>query len=219
MHSRLSKLSSLHHERGAVLFVALVFLILITLLGLTATSSSILQERMTGGLHNGQLALMGAETALRGEEWTIWNKSNNATSNKLHCGRSGGSDFCYSASNANPTGVTLMSSLVTAFRSDHAWLGTTDGGNTATASLTGLTNSQATASLALQPRYILEELGKVLPPGAPANCEGGARYGCGGRRPGDQTLYAYRVSARATGGNQGSMRIAESYFVALPPSF
>ena len=41
-----------HRQQGAVLFVALVFLVLITLLGLTAASTSILQERMTGGMRN-----------------------------------------------------------------------------------------------------------------------------------------------------------------------
>ncbi|MBS0487131.1 MAG: pilus assembly protein PilX, partial [Proteobacteria bacterium] len=55
-----------NRQQGAVLFVALVFLILITLLGLTASGTSILQERMAGGLRNGQMGLMGAETALRG---------------------------------------------------------------------------------------------------------------------------------------------------------
>jgi len=53
-------------QRGAVLFVALIFLILLTLLGLAASGNSILQERMTGGVRNRQLALMGAESGARG---------------------------------------------------------------------------------------------------------------------------------------------------------
>ena len=32
------------------------------------------------------------------------------------------------------------------------------------------------------------------------------------------TLYSYRITARSTGGNQGSVRAAESNYVALPPS-
>ena len=59
-------------QRGAVLFVALVFLLLLTLLGLTASSTSILQERMTGGMRNAHLAAMGTESALRGGEVDLW---------------------------------------------------------------------------------------------------------------------------------------------------
>ena len=101
-----SNLSGPARQRGAVLFVSLVFLVLITLLALTAASTSVMQERMTGGLRNGQLALMGSESTARSVEWLIWNKSNNATSNKLHCGATGGDDFCYQASNI--TGVYGM---------------------------------------------------------------------------------------------------------------
>ena len=92
-----SKASKPARQRGAVLFVSLVFLVLITLLALTAASTSVMQERMTGGLRNGQLALMGSESTARSVEWLIWNKSNNVVSNKLHCGATGGDDFCYQA--------------------------------------------------------------------------------------------------------------------------
>ncbi len=48
-----------NRQHGAVLFVALVFLLLLTLLGVTASSTSVLQERMTGGMRNAQLAMHG----------------------------------------------------------------------------------------------------------------------------------------------------------------
>ena len=59
-------------QRGAVLFVALVFLLLLTLLGVTASSTSILQERMTGGMRNAHLAGIGTESGLRGGEVDLW---------------------------------------------------------------------------------------------------------------------------------------------------
>jgi type IV pilus assembly protein PilX len=210
---------SFHHgrERGAVLFVSLVFLVLITLLALTATSTSILQERMTGGVHNSQLALMGAETTLRGAEWNIWNKSNGATgSNKLHCSPSGGvtNDACYS----DQGGVNAN---VLAFRNAKNWLGTSGDGATIYPTTTlsyATSSSKATASLGSQPRYLMEDLGKVLPPNSPSSGEGGGRLALGGFGAGSQTLYSYRITARSTGGNQGSVRAAESNYVALPPS-
>ena len=167
-----SNLSGPARQRGAVLFVSLVFLVLITLLALTAASTSVMQERMTGGLRNGQLALMGSESTARSVEWLIWNKSNNATSNKLHCGATGGDDFCYQASNI--TGVYGMNSLVASFRTQQGWPADTsgDGATTYATTMTGLSGNQAAASLAQQPRYMIEDLGILLPPGSPNSGNG-----------------------------------------------
>ena len=203
-----------------MLFVALVFLVLITLLALTATSTSILQERMTGGVHNSQLALMGSESAVRSAEWNIWNKSNGGpTSNKLHCDAGGGQtgDACYTEQSQG-----VVNSTIVAFRNAKNWLGTSGipYATNGTTSLTGISTSspQATASLQSQPRYLMEDLGRVLPPNAPSSGEGGGRLALGGSGAGSQVLYSYRISGRSTGGNQGSVRAAESVFVALPPS-
>lgn len=50
--------------RGAVLFVALIFLILLTLLGITAAQVTVLQERMSGSFRVQQLAFERAESAM-----------------------------------------------------------------------------------------------------------------------------------------------------------
>ena len=217
MQTSLTHVSSRNRQSGTILFVALVFLVLITLLGLTATGTSILQERMTGGMHNGQLALMGAETALRGVEWDIWNKSNQ-TPNSLVCGGEGLVDPCYKASNVNDsTGLVRMDSRVAQFRTDPMYSGTISK-NYPTKTLIGMTGSQETASLSAQPKYLIEDIGLVLPPGAPSSGEGGGRDPLANQRPGNQTLHSYRDSTRSSGGDTHSVRGAESYFVALPPS-
>jgi type IV pilus assembly protein PilX len=57
-------------QHGAVLVVALVFLLLMTLLGVTAMRGTTLQERMAGNLRDNNLALQAAEAALReGEQF------------------------------------------------------------------------------------------------------------------------------------------------------
>lgn len=57
-------------ERGAVLIVSLILLLVMTLLGVSSMSSTTLQERMAGNLRDGNLALQAAESALRdGEEF------------------------------------------------------------------------------------------------------------------------------------------------------
>jgi type IV pilus assembly protein PilX len=51
-------------QRGAVLFVALIVLILLTLLGITAAQVTVLQERMSGNFRVQQLAFERAESAM-----------------------------------------------------------------------------------------------------------------------------------------------------------
>lgn len=205
-------------EKGAVLFVALVFLVLISLLALTASRTSVMEERMTGGLRNAQLALMGAESAARDVEWKIWNKSNDATSNRLICGPTGGADFCYQPSNVS--GAFAMSQSVGLFRNQRGWPSSTDGdGATAySTNMTALSGAQAAASLAHQPRYLIEDLGVLLPPGAPNNGNGGGRLATDPRNAGSSVVHTYRITSRAAGGNANSVAATESYFVAQPPS-
>src|SRR5690606_3767551 len=60
----------LGRERGAVLIVALVLLLVMTILGVSSLSSTTLQERMAGNLRDSNLAFQAAEAALReGEEF------------------------------------------------------------------------------------------------------------------------------------------------------
>jgi type IV pilus assembly protein PilX len=57
-------------EHGAVLIVALVFLVIMTVLGVTAMRTTTLQERMAGNVRDSNLAFQSAEAALReGEQF------------------------------------------------------------------------------------------------------------------------------------------------------
>ena len=53
------------NERGAALIVALVMLLVMTVLGVTAARNTNLQERMAGNLRDNNLAFQSAERALR----------------------------------------------------------------------------------------------------------------------------------------------------------
>jgi len=55
-------------QRGAALFISLMFLILLTLIGLSAANVGILQERMAGNVREANIAFQTAEAALRGIE-------------------------------------------------------------------------------------------------------------------------------------------------------
>jgi type IV pilus assembly protein PilX len=59
---------SRNNQRGVALLVALVFLIVLTLLGLATMRGTTLQERMAGGSRDYNIALQAAEAALRDAE-------------------------------------------------------------------------------------------------------------------------------------------------------
>ncbi len=59
-----------NRQRGTILFISLVILLLLTIIGVTAMSNVTMEERMAGNLRDSDLSLQAAEAALRvGEEW------------------------------------------------------------------------------------------------------------------------------------------------------
>lgn len=54
-----------HSQRGAILVVALIMLLLVTIIGIASMRDTSLQERMAGNLRDRELALQSAEAALR----------------------------------------------------------------------------------------------------------------------------------------------------------
>lgn len=58
-------------QNGAVLFTALIFLIMLMLLGSSAMQTSSLEERMAGNTRNRDLAFQAAEAALKQAENTL----------------------------------------------------------------------------------------------------------------------------------------------------
>ena len=59
------------HQRGAVLAVSLVILLLMTLIGLSAMQSTSLEERMAGNTRDRNLAFQAAESGIRDAETFI----------------------------------------------------------------------------------------------------------------------------------------------------
>jgi len=58
-------------QRGAILVVALIMLLLLTLIGIGSMQGTTLQERMAGNMRDEGLAFQAAETALRQGEATL----------------------------------------------------------------------------------------------------------------------------------------------------
>lgn len=216
--------SSLHRhgaaprsQRGAALLVSLIFLLLLTILALSASSRSLLQERMAGSLRNAQQAQMAANAALRAAEWQIWSRTSQV-GKYMDCqnGQVSSDDGCvvYNASNTSMYGAT---GTVTNFQTSAGWI--TTGAHTYTGPTgTGYTSSSSTLTtdyrqLAQNPVYIIEDMGLELPPGAGTQHEAGAT-GPTGSGPGQINTHVFRITARATGGSPNSISVLQSTFDA-----
>lgn len=193
------------HQSGAALFFAIVFLVVMTLLALAAANTSLMQERMVGGLRSQQVALISADTVLREVEQRLWNLS-------------------FLASQPLPPCPVVDSLCV--------WTGRQQGGlktevqnfrsNPETAAITGtgiyetrhalesLSGDAITARIARRPDFIIEDLGQGE---SKENVVSGGVYPektslAGGRR-------VYRITARSVGGTANVQRVAESVYLAM----
>lgn len=194
-------------QRGATLVVGLLFLVLMTLVATVAMRQSITQERMAGGLRNYSLARNGAESAARQAERSLF-------------------DYYLTSNGAVLVGDAIASQGVhmiggvAAYRADRAL----DGGvgpstqfDSAIHDFTD-TSAAATAALAAQPEFAIEDLGRVRPPGAGPQGEGGATgkenyEGSGGGSPaGNSDIRMYRVTAKSTGGLDTVTRTVETSY-------
>ncbi len=63
-----NKASFLKQQSGAVLFISLIMLLLLTMIGVTGTQVTSLEEKMAGNMRDRNLAFQAAESALRAGE-------------------------------------------------------------------------------------------------------------------------------------------------------
>ena len=206
-------------QGGAVLLVALIFLILLTLLAIGASSGSLLQQRMVAATRSAQLASLSANTALRGAEWRIWGTSSVVGGNLL-CDASDINATTGCVKYDPESALYAAGGTVTQFRTgNNAWLST----GIEYAGLPGAAHDftnvpiandyTASANVVDNPRYIIEDMGLVKPPGAGPQHESGVT-GPNNGGAGHINIHIYRITARATGGNENTVRVAESTFDA-----
>jgi type IV pilus assembly protein PilX len=78
-------IGSARKQRGVALVVALILLVVATLIGLAASRSTMLQERMSGNTYDRSLAFQRGEAALRAAEAAISANWQIATLNGVDC--------------------------------------------------------------------------------------------------------------------------------------
>ena len=192
-------------QRGVVLVIALIFLLLLTIIAVAASGRSLLQERMAGALLNLQRAEMSAQTALRGAEWKLWRSAANVGTT-LGCGSSL-FPGCYIYDPVTPN------AYAEAFRTQSGWV--TAGAAPYSGEASNPVDFTATPNgkLAYNPYYIVEDMGRVRPPGSGPQHESG-QTGPTGSGPGQVNLEMYRITARATGGDKNAVTVLQSTFDA-----
>jgi len=173
--------ASARWQRGAALIVSLILLIVITLVGLAAVGTTILQNKMTANQYDRQVAFQSAEAALRVAAALI---PNNPGLIARDC-QTGGT-ICQ----ANPfTDSGLPSGSIHTVTANPA-SGSTAGGNAAT-------TFTASPTAAMQPQYVIESLGNWTNPTTDTgfgNTANARNYGVQGAA---NTAIYYRITARS----------------------
>lgn len=92
-------------QQGAILIVALIMLLLVTVIGLASMRGTSMQERMAGNLRDQELALQAAEAALRQGEALVVSKFEANTLNTLSVADENGTYTSFPGVAKDPTYV------------------------------------------------------------------------------------------------------------------
>jgi type IV pilus assembly protein PilX len=184
-------------QRGAVLVIALVMLLILTLVGIAGLRDTQLQERMAGGAQDRERALQAAESALREAEQSIEDGTADDVSNdyganyKDYEGADVGDKDDLQRKNSGGGFVTEAEY----WRDHYDWTG--DSGNNSTVSTSTL------AGLNTQPLYVIERLPRDYSAVPDSFNVKGAGY---------PTVDDYLITVRATGATDDTVVILQSYY-------
>lgn len=173
-----------NRQHGASLIVALLFLIILTVLGLVAVRSSTLQERMAGNDRDRATAFEAAEATLRDAERDILQNVTAANAFDATCT----AGLCLPATTATPRWNAV------------SWAGTTS-------RVYGVGSGAGTypVDVVQPPRYVIELLPDV-PAGAGNSMNANARSSTTGGT-------AYRITARAWGRRATTQAMLQTIYI------
>lgn len=150
-------LPSPRQERGAALIIALIFLTLLTMLGVTVASNNSLQERMAGNTRQRDIAFQAAEHALKAADLVI---NNTASAERLYID-------AVIAGSTLPTQPDHLLLNGDAHDNDaDYWRNTFDWTSTSSVQVTGITSGLISAN----PRYVIEQMPSAPCPPHPTDC-------------------------------------------------
>ena len=178
-------------QRGAVLIVSLVILLLMTIIGISSMKSTTLEERMAGNMRDQNLAFQSAEAAIiEGENFLL--------NNQLII-TDGSVNGLYNV-NGNPA-PSIVGSPAPNFTPPLVWA---DSNSIPTTTVTSLINEEQEA------RYLIEEIGPVSVPG-----EAGGKnitIDPSGNKSASGDVTGYKIIAIGRGPSGNSRAILVSYY-------
>jgi type IV pilus assembly protein PilX len=156
--SSVTSMRLVSRERGVSLVVALIFLIILTILGLTAMRVATMEERMSGNSRDRSLAFQAAEAALRDAESDVdclnYNRIGAApTKRSTGClsGVTGANAACTDGLCCNVNGLTCIEPALPVYK--NSALSFTAAPSVQYGAYTG---APQIAGLSQQPRYLIE---------------------------------------------------------------
>ena len=179
-------MNRINQQRGAVLIISLIMLLLLTLIGVSGTQATGLEEKMAGNMRDETLAFEAAETALRAGESIV----------KLN-------PPAFSVGSNGTGGTGLYTTVGTDARSSGYWQTVDWNSNTAVAAYSGGSLSHIKSA----PRYIVEELPSSTSTSTTTNTNGSFEAGTPSN---SQTVSWYRITARGTGGSDNAVVMLQS---------
>jgi type IV pilus assembly protein PilX len=199
-------------QGGAILVIALMFLVLLTMLAMSSMSGTTLEERMSGQYRDLNVAFQAAETALRDAERDMWGigQAGAAPRNPPISGAAGFGDTgagAGSCSDDTKSGygrglcVPLAVGPTPAFPS--ASLAAT---STVAVPYGRYTNATALANVSAQPVYLIEALCAGITPPAGTSL---------GNSTGAPTCY-HRITSRGFGANANTAVTLQEVYLKPP---
>ena len=168
-----------NRQHGVALITGLIFLVMLTLISVTAARMSSLEERMSGNMRDRSLAMQAAEMALRDAERDIRGGTGITRTPEISGLTNFNSDctagLCYNGLTGNVNGTNWNTTPVWSVVNMTAAPSVAYGDNTGATDIVGLS---------AQPRYIIEGIEKK---------ETGT------------TVYYYRITVRAQGANANTV--------------
>lgn len=190
-----------HKQRGAVLLVSLVMLLLLTFIGVAAMNTANTQEKMVGNLQDQQVAFEMAELALKtGEDWLL----NQLTLPDAGTDPSPGDNSVW----ANDSIRTKMGATDVNWWEDatDANFWTAEGNNvTLDSALKRVDSSDESWFVYQEPQYVVEQLQSVSGAGGTGNAGIGISDG-------SVSSTIYRIVARGMGGRQDTVVLLEGMY-------
>ncbi|MFQ5756495.1 MAG: PilX N-terminal domain-containing pilus assembly protein [Acidiferrobacterales bacterium] len=180
-----------HRQQGIALIMALVFLMLLTIIGVTAMTTTSLQEKMAGNVQNKHGAFQAAESALRVGEAYLQTTTTLPTFTLA--GTTPG-HFLPAAATSLPVWDTVV------------W--DTCDGTTANTAVCLPSSPKTIAGVASQPAYIIEKVVDVSGKGGGTSVVAGFKPPAGA----SGTATIYRVTARGTGTTDDAVAVVQSVF-------